>query len=636
MMANQATPDNIMKTCLGTSTTALLSPPDCDDDDAAVAKAAGAFGVTKCQPQYCEGAYGAMMAPMCPKTCGKCGGQAGASTPANNCMIAPGPIGGAHQFAMSSGYTDDCPDTPAQQSKWMWPLAWSAHQHFTTMQYGSDEPQYRSLSKVWYRLDKNWKRMDTYSQSGVLRALGQGPCDGSDKTGAEPYSCERNKRNLTMLHRNNKMVFIEWTGAIGDVNGVASCTATDLMVIGNIRPDWYMDKRGDSTDVQYLGNQHIMYEGQPRLVKQWRKQDFADMMFTMSMQAIPGADGIHWPLTRNDPGEGFGDDALTVYTNHSLLDDSSDAEFLLDEQIQKAGSKCDFTPGDGMSGPPTGKHDEIPSNLVKDTSFRSIVFTDSPVWKAQPESKPGGGSDQVWKDLSTSVQYLACQNAPNRSVQLSIMFDDSAGVHPWAAVSFRKDDECLMTPKSGQDGEVLVALFSAAKGAYDLKFGPMPKSLKNFGVDTSGFVQQLRFVGNASNEPILKPSVSGANGKVQVSFTFSTDPKQTPSSSSSLGKFGYAVGNGALMAYHASRGCFTVDIASLPACTATAAEDVKCPVCPQAPIAGPPVPCERRATSAPLPDAKLSTKMMSNSAPLRTSAWGFLIVAFSSLLAATY
>jgi hypothetical protein len=299
----------------------------------------------------------------------------------------------------------------------------------------------------------------------------------------------------------------------------------DLMVIGNIRPDWYMDKRGDSTDVQYLGNQHIMYEGQPRLVKQWRKQDFADMFFTMSMQAIPGDDGIHWPLTRNDPGEGFGDDALTVYTNHSLLDDTSDPEFLLDEQIEKAGGMCNFVKGDGTSGPPTGEHDVIPSNLVRDAGFRTIVYTASPVWKPEPESKPSNGGDQTWKELSSSVQFQACQDAANRSVQLSVMFDDSKGAHPWAAVSFRKDDECVMTPKSGQDGEVLVALFNEAKGAYELKFGPMPKALKNFGVNTSVFVQQLRVVGATSNEPISKPSASLTDGKLTVVFSFSTDPQ---------------------------------------------------------------------------------------------------------------
>jgi len=46
----------------------------------------------------------------------------------------------------------------------------------------------------------------------------------------------------------------------------------DLGIIGNVRPDWFMDKIGGGCDVQYLGDQHIYYEGVPRLVKQWRKQ----------------------------------------------------------------------------------------------------------------------------------------------------------------------------------------------------------------------------------------------------------------------------------------------------------------------------------------------------------------------------
>lgn len=57
-----------------------------------------------------------------------------------------------------------------------------------------------------------------------------------------------------------------------DKNTVKNCTFLDLGIIGNVRPDWFMDKRGSGCDVQYLGDQHVFYEGAPRLVKQWRKQ----------------------------------------------------------------------------------------------------------------------------------------------------------------------------------------------------------------------------------------------------------------------------------------------------------------------------------------------------------------------------
>jgi hypothetical protein len=60
---------------------------------------------------------------------------------------------------------------------------------------------------------------------------------------------------------------------VGEVNGtIANCTYQDLGVIGNIRPDWFMDSLGSAVDVQYLGDQHVYHDGVPRLVKQWRKQ----------------------------------------------------------------------------------------------------------------------------------------------------------------------------------------------------------------------------------------------------------------------------------------------------------------------------------------------------------------------------
>jgi hypothetical protein len=72
-----------------------------------------------------------------------------------------------------------------------------------------------------------------------------------------------------MIHRGSKMVFITWNNdtehGSNDPAQISDCYYLDLAVIGNIRPDWYMDSRGDSTDVQYLGNQHVFHENEPRL-----------------------------------------------------------------------------------------------------------------------------------------------------------------------------------------------------------------------------------------------------------------------------------------------------------------------------------------------------------------------------------
>merc|ERR1719399_2656816 len=55
---------------------------ECADDNAAVAKAAGAFGVTACKADLCEGQYKEMMAPLCKKTCGTCSAMAAPTTTA--------------------------------------------------------------------------------------------------------------------------------------------------------------------------------------------------------------------------------------------------------------------------------------------------------------------------------------------------------------------------------------------------------------------------------------------------------------------------------------------------------------------------------------------------------------------------
>jgi rubredoxin len=115
--------------------------------------------------------------------------------------------------------------------------------------------------------------------------------------------------------------------------------------IGNIRPDWFLDSRPYEGGIasQYLGNQHIVHDGKPTLVKQWRKSDFAENYFVMSMQEHPGADGIRWPLQIAVPGEAAGPDTLRVMTQHKLLNAGNDEtmkQFLIDQEYVAAGGVC--------------------------------------------------------------------------------------------------------------------------------------------------------------------------------------------------------------------------------------------------------------------------------------------------------
>ena len=187
------------------------------------------------------------------------------------------------------------------------------------MSFGSDEVVYRSVGKVFYRLDKNWKRADTTLTRGVQRGLGQGPCPpeniiADDPKAAGAPACRRDSDlRQTMIHRGSKMWFINWKEGVAsddyNITNIEDCGWMDLQIVGNVRPDWFMDDVGADTDVQYLGDQHVFYDGKPRLVKQWRKKDFASQYFTMSMLANPDeSEPVHWPVILNVPGEGFGDD----------------------------------------------------------------------------------------------------------------------------------------------------------------------------------------------------------------------------------------------------------------------------------------------------------------------------------------
>lgn len=485
----------------------------------------------------------------------------GSETPL--CSIAPGPMGAAHQLAQSPGYSSNCNSTPAQQSPYMWPLRWTANVEAKSLGYQTDEIQYVSRGRVWYMLDKNWKRHDTWYEWGVQRAIGQSPCekDAIDAASTAALACNRTSfANRTMLHRGSKMVFIDWTedGTIGN------CTWLDMGPIGNIRPDWFMDNRGASTAVQYLGSSHVYYRGEPRLVKQWRKKDFANQYFTMSMQANPGPDGTHWPLILNVPGEGFGDDFLQHYYSHRHLEEAEADTFLLDEIFVASGGSCPQRSRSGTDGPPTGNKEHVPSNLeVDEVSWRDIVYTASPVWTPEIEQPNVEAGSQLGRiKVNAGVHADTCWDAQASSVR--IMMRLSLPNPVWAAVGFRENEECLMTPRGGGDGEAVFAQ-PDNDGSYLMSFGPLSPSLKVFNAEsTNKFEQDLKSI--ADVEGFDDSLASYSNGQLVVGFarSYATKP--------SVLHLTTASGINAKVSYHSSRECFKVS--NIPECPAFA-----CPAC---------------------------------------------------------
>eukprot|EP00933_Yihiella_yeosuensis_P018768 TRINITY_DN15310_c0_g1_i1.p1 TRINITY_DN15310_c0_g1~~TRINITY_DN15310_c0_g1_i1.p1 ORF type:complete len:615 (-),score=82.13 TRINITY_DN15310_c0_g1_i1:275-2119(-) len=476
----------------------------------------------------------------------------GAAGP-TQCQIAPGAIGGAHQNSGSPGYHFNCQGTPAQQSPFMWPLRWAADVESKFLKYGSDEVQYHSKGRVMYMLDRNWKRSDHWYQKGTQRTIGQLPCDKKDPD--SDFGCIRDSTTkTTVLHRGSKMVFLTWEDEFD--GKISNCSWLDLGPVGTIRPDWFLDKRGDSTDVQYLGDSHVFYQGEPKLVKQWRKKDFANQYFTMSMQRIPDKDGNHWPLILNVPGEGFGDDFLQVYTGHRHVEANETNAFLIDEAFLASGGFCHKLQSHSTSanGPPTGQRPHVKSNLEIDAGWRSIVYTASPVWQSQGSVSASPGDVQVTDDVGAH----ACLDRSQSLLRLSMNFKATGGP-VWASIGFRNSPECLMTPRGGGTAEVVMALPSTS-GTYTVSTGALSPAVKSLALrkpELKTFTAGLHRI-DLDQSTRMHGEAEWKNGQLSISIQRFI-PKNP-----NIFYFTFAMGNNGQLGYHQSRGCFSM--ANLPEC----------------------------------------------------------------------
>lgn len=573
----------------------------------------------------------------------------------NKCMIAPGAIGAAHQSGFSKGYSNECPGTPAEGSPYMWPMAWSADVDTKSMAFGYDEVVHHNRGRTFYRLDKNWKRSDTTLAKGVRRGIGQGPCETFDVEQSEEgiKACisdtdvAAGDPMTTMIHRGSLMYFITWKNStdvkVGETNTslIEECSYMDLFVIGNIRPDWFLDDRGDDTDVQYLGNQHIYYaSGTPRLAKQWRKKDFASQYFTMSVAGNPltkNSTEPVWPLVLNIPGEGFGDDMLQVYENHTLLTDEDDDIFNLVQNLEANGGSCPLVSsglgpdGEGSEatiGPPTLEV-HIPSNLeVDDNSWFTSVYTYSPVW--QPPMKTEEASDVSAMGVAVTqkerVTVESCYDPTTKMVQLSVEYQDiepiptESGMQlPWMAIGYREDEICSMTPISGADTKIIMVSQAPTENFPSAYIGNMGPNTKRFDQSAIGAIYQslwpLDEAIGYKDVSLAAPMLGGASGAMlsrsatpngSVVLSFSQEFDERPE----IMHLMYAIGMSPSLGVHTSRSCF--DIVKFPTCI-TSGSDVE-----SAPDTEPPAPT--------VSVQEASTESESSASPIAVStAFGGLV-----------
>lgn len=453
---------------------------------------------------------------------------------------------------------------------------------------------------------------------GLLRTIGQGPCEDIDEeSAAEGFlACQKNQTDgtmSTMIHRGNLMYFISWKDddtepvqpGESDATKIEECSMIDLAVIGNIRPDWFLDKRGDSTDVQYLGDQHVFYaDGAtsdgvvPKLVKQWRKKDFASQYFVMSVMANPPnklaqnanatiEENTHWPLILNIPGEGFGDDMLQIYRNHEMLFDEDEDLFQLVENFEASGGECiDIRAemgGDDSEGfgPPVLEEGEgIPSNLEVDPrSWFSNEYTFSPVWEV-PVTDDSSQSNETEASATTGTSSISggksvlevsermtvesCYDEATQLMDMSIHFHDivptSSGLLPWMAIGYRKSELCAMTPTDGGSTPIILMIQSAANTSPEAFKTQLPPEAKGMSQDAlTAMITQMQPLGDA--EEYTDVSLASAFAATQVARSSYEDDDTISlyfkqAFLPSVMHLTYAIGMSSELGSHTTRVCF--------------------------------------------------------------------------------
>merc|ERR1712070_709251 len=304
----------------------------------------------------------------------------------------------------------------------------------TIMNYDSDEPVTVDGGRNWYLLNKNWKRTDYLS----------GHAPGRPGTGAPPLD------NTSVIHRNEQIIYVKWKNDTDhkDVSTIESCTVSQVGGVGNIRPDWFMDSRPSFTsDIasQYLGNQHVYHRGEPTLVKQWRKSDFANNYFVMSMKEHVDEDGIHWPLMMDIPGEGQGPDLLRSMYNHEEFEPTDLSMFLIDQEYMAAGGSCP------SKTPPPSPDSWMCSVCGKvydpETDGEGLAFEDLPDdWVCPRCGSPKAAYKQ---DAGTSEWVLQVPAVPqplHEEVPSALTKDPCVGVEGPCTESFWRDIEYTFSP----------------------------------------------------------------------------------------------------------------------------------------------------------------------------------------------
>jgi len=213
------------------------------------------------------------------------------------CKLQAGIAGGGH-MDKEAFWSSKCMNS---NSSYSMPRRWTAETETVTTQNKLS----RTVGRVWYDLENNRRREDSFLMEGELNVF------------QESY-------NTTFLHFGPIFYMIAWD----DPDNV-TCVKMNSPV-GILRPNWIIDGEGYQSVAQYLGTEYVVYEGRYRRVKKFRKTEPLEDAYMIQnyddeeIWSTPEGDKRR-PLIRMTPGAPFQGDAVNLYFNHST--DFSDDVF---------------------------------------------------------------------------------------------------------------------------------------------------------------------------------------------------------------------------------------------------------------------------------------------------------------------
>mmetsp|Transcript_19592 Transcript_19592/g.41295 ORF Transcript_19592/g.41295 Transcript_19592/m.41295 type:complete len:682 (+) Transcript_19592:169-2214(+) len=363
------------------------------------------------------------------------------------CKLQAGIAGGGH-MDIDAFWSSACANS---NSSYSMPRRWTAVTETITTQ---QENRSRSVGRVWYDVGNNRKREDSYLVEGELNVF-------------------QNAKNTTFLHFGPQFYLIDW-----NEDGNHTCVIANSPV-GILRPNWIIDSEGYDALSQYLGTEYMVYEGEYRRVKKFRKTEpleDAYMIQSFDDQEVwvtPEGEKRR-PLNRQTPGAPFQGDAVNAYFNHStdFSDDVFDVWKTLDcverefnrSQFQEIAAENGANLTEGISGLNMNSSFHVDSSVFQqDCEECDIVYeireVDEESGEAdEAEGDASDGSDSEddaaasaggeASDFSGSeeadggkIKVQWSYSAANNTLSLEARLSDDV----WFAIAF-PEEECLMEP----------------------------------------------------------------------------------------------------------------------------------------------------------------------------------------------